>query len=156
LICEARLVDGLSDEEVQSMFNTVGASVASTLVGTALLTLWAGLIANRHSRRLLPVAASALMAATSVAVASVTAFWPPLVIAFVGTINPTSGDASIFQPLEQTELPQTIAPRRRTALFARYSVIGSLAGSRRSARLGSINPDLSANPLIIRRTRHDP
>src|SRR3984893_2495005 len=105
----------------------VGAIVASTLVGTALLTLWVGLTANRHSRRMLLVAASVLMAATGVAFASVTAFWPLLVIAFVGTINPTSGDASIFQPLEQTVLTETIAARERTALFARYSVIGSCA-----------------------------
>jgi predicted MFS family arabinose efflux permease len=42
-------------------------------------------------------------------------------------MNPTSGDASIFVPLEQTVLTETIEPRRRTALFARYSVIGSCA-----------------------------
>ncbi|MGA7260298.1 MAG: MFS transporter, partial [Stellaceae bacterium] len=59
--------------------------------------------------------------------AMITDFWPLLVIAFVGTMNPTSGDASIFAPLEQTVLTQTIEPRRRTALFARYSVIGSAA-----------------------------
>src|SRR5499433_2583282 len=41
--------------------------------------------------------------------------------------EPTSGDASIFVPLEQTVLTETIEPRRRTALFARYSVIGSCA-----------------------------
>ena len=119
----------------------VGAIVASTLVGTALLTLWVGLIANRHSRRMLLLAASVLMAATGVAFATVTAFWPLLVIAFVGTINPTSGDASIFQPLEQTVLTQTIAPRRRTALFARYSVIGSLAGA--AGVLAAAIPDIA-------------
>jgi predicted MFS family arabinose efflux permease len=67
------------------------------------------------------------MAATGAGFAVITGFWPLLVIAFVGTINPTSGDASIFVPLEQTVLTQTIEPRRRTALFARYSVIGSCA-----------------------------
>jgi predicted MFS family arabinose efflux permease len=44
-------------------------------------------------------------------------------------MNPTSGDASIFVPLEQTVLTQTVVPQQRTALFARYSVIGSLAGA---------------------------
>jgi predicted MFS family arabinose efflux permease len=44
-------------------------------------------------------------------------------------MNPTSGDASIFLPLEQAALAQTAEPRRRTAVFARYSVIGSLAGA---------------------------
>jgi predicted MFS family arabinose efflux permease/transposase len=36
-------------------------------------------------------------------------------------------DGLWFVPLEQTVLTETIAPRRRTALFARYSVIGSCA-----------------------------
>ena len=60
---------------------------------------------------------------------SLRAFWPLLVIAFVGTMNPTSGDASVFLPLEQTVLTQTVEARQRTALFAHYSVIGSLAGA---------------------------
>jgi MFS family permease len=105
----------------------IGAIVTSTLIGTALLTLWVGWIANRHSRRLLLIAAAALMALTGAAFAMITNFWPLLIIAFVGTMNPTSGDASIFVPLEQTVLTQTIAARNRTALFARYSVIGSCA-----------------------------
>ena len=103
----------------------IGAIVTSTLIGTALLTLWVGWIANRHSRRLLLIAAAVLMTATGAGFAAVTNFWPLLVIAFVGTMNPTSGDASVFVPLEQTVLTQTIAARRRTALFARYSVVGS-------------------------------
>src|SRR6266581_6693467 len=107
----------------------IGAIVTSTLIGTALLTLWVGWIANRHSRRLLLLAAAMLMAATGAGFAVVTNFWPLLVIAFVGTMNPTSGDASIFVPLEQTVLTQTIAAQKRTALFARYSVIGSIAGA---------------------------
>jgi MFS family permease len=105
----------------------IGAIVTSTLIGTALLTLWVGWIANRCSRRLLLLAAAILMTATGAGFAVITNFWPLLVIAFVGTMNPTSGDASIFVPLEQTVLTQTIAAQKRTALFARYSVIGSCA-----------------------------
>jgi MFS family permease len=105
----------------------IGAIVTSTLVGTALLTLWIGWIANRHSRRLLLLAAALLMAATGVGFAVLTKFWPLLLVAFVGTMNPTSGDASIFVPVEQTVLTQTVSARQRTALFARYSVIGSCA-----------------------------
>jgi predicted MFS family arabinose efflux permease len=107
----------------------IGAIVTSTLIGTALLTLWVGMAANRHSRRGLLLAAAVLMAATGAGFAITTAFWPLLLIAFIGTMNPTSGDASIFLPLEHAALTQTVEPRRRTALFARYSVIGSLAGA---------------------------
>ena len=89
----------------------IGAIVTSTLIGTALLTLWVGWVANRHSRRLLLLVSALLMAATGGGFALITSFWPLLIIAFVGTMNPTSGDASIFVPLEQTVLTQTIAAR---------------------------------------------
>jgi MFS family permease len=105
----------------------IGTIVTSTLIGTGLLTLWVGWIANRHSRRLLLLASAVLMAVTGAGFALITNFWPLLVVAFVGTMNPTSGDASIFVPLEQTVLTQTITARQRTALFARYSVVGSCA-----------------------------
>jgi MFS family permease len=107
----------------------IGTIVTGTLIGTALMTLWVGWIANRHSRRVLLLAAAVLMAATGAGFAVITGFWPLFAVAFVGTINPTSGDASVFVPLEQTVLTQTIEPRRRTALFARYSVIGSCAAA---------------------------
>src|SRR5262249_40661750 len=107
----------------------IGAIVTSTLIGTALVTLWAGMVANRYSVRRLLLAAGLLMAATGAGLAATTAFWPLLLIAFVGTMTPTSGDASIFLPLEQAALAQTAEPRRRTAIFARYSVIGSAAGA---------------------------
>jgi MFS family permease len=107
----------------------IGSIVASTLVGTALLTLWVGWVAYRYSLRRLLLAAAILMAATGLAFAVVRDFWPLLIIAFVGTMNPTSGDASVFLPLEQTALTQTVDPRQRTALFAYYSVVGSVAGA---------------------------
>src|SRR5712671_4791613 len=107
----------------------IGAIVTSTLVGTAVLTLWVGMVANRYSVRRLLLACALLMAATGAGFAVSTSFWPLLLIAFVGTMNPTSGDASILLPLEQTVLAQCAEPRQRTALFARYSVIGSVAGA---------------------------
>jgi len=121
----------------------IGAIVTSTLIGTAVLTLWVGMIANRHPRRRLLLAAALLMVATGVGFALTTAFWPLLVIALVGTMNPTSGDASIFAPLEQTVLTQTVEPRRRTALFARYSLIGSVAGA--LGVLAAAGPDLAVS-----------
>lgn len=99
----------------------IGAIVTSTLIGTALLTIWIGLIANRYSRKRLLIAAALLMTATGIGFAATTNYWPLLLIAFIGTMNPTSGDASVFLPLEQTVLTGTIESRQRTALFARYT-----------------------------------
>src|SRR5437588_10366194 len=73
----------------------VGAIVTSTLLGSALLTLAIGLFAHRFAGRKLLLGACLLMAATGVVFARVHGFWPLLIVAFVGTINPSSGDVSI-------------------------------------------------------------
>jgi len=107
----------------------VGALVTATLLGSAVLTLTLGLLAHRMERRRLLLAACGLMVATGVAFASVTAFWPLFVVAFVGTINPSSGDVTLFLPTEQAVLAETSEPRERVALFAWYNVAGTLAGA---------------------------
>jgi MFS family permease len=107
------------------------------------LTLGVGMIANRYSRRGLLLAASLLMATTGAGFAVSTAFWPLLVIAIAGTINPTAGDASVFSPVEQTVLTHIAEPRRRTAIFARYSVVGSVAGA--LGVLAAAGPDLAVS-----------
>jgi len=63
-----------------------------------------------------------------------------VVIAFVGTLNPSSGDVSLFLPLEQSLLSQSVADRDRTALFARYSIAGALMGALGTLLAGA--PDL--------------
>ena len=107
----------------------VGAIATATLLGSALLTLLVGFSAARFPRRSLLIGAALLMAATGLAFDVVREFWPMLVVAFVGTLNPSSGDVSVFLPLEQAVLPQTVEPVRRTGLFARYGLAGSLAGA---------------------------
>ena len=107
----------------------VGAIVTSTLLGSALLTLVIGLFAHQFPGRKLLIGACLLMAATGTLFATLHDFWPLLIVAFVGTINPSAGDVSIFLPVEQALLAGTISPSRRTALFARYSLVGALAGA---------------------------
>ncbi len=107
----------------------IGAVTTATLVGSAALTLLVGLIAYRLRRRRLLAGAALLMIATGIGFAFVHAFWPLIVVAFVGTLNPSSGDVSIFLPLEQSLLPQTVTARDRTALFARYSLVAALVGA---------------------------
>lgn len=107
----------------------IGAIATSTLVGSAALTLLVGLIAYRMKRRRLLLWAALLMIATGMGFAAVHGFWPLLVVAFVGTLNPSSGDVSVFLPLEQSLLPQTVTARARTGLFARYGLVASLVGA---------------------------
>jgi predicted MFS family arabinose efflux permease len=107
----------------------IGVLVTATLAGSSILTLSIGLLAHRFSGRTLLIAAALLMALTGVAFTVVQDFWPLLLVAFVGTMNPSAGDVSLFLPLEQAQLSRTVADRDRTALFARYSLVGSLAGA---------------------------
>src|SRR3990172_13324578 len=107
----------------------VGAIVTATLLGSGLMTLGVGLIAHRFRQRTLLEFAALLMAATGIAFVLTTDFWPLLLIAVIGTINPSSGDVSIFAPLEHSLLTRTVSAEQRTALFARYSLIGALIGA---------------------------
>jgi len=104
----------------------VGIIATTTLVGSGVLTLAVGLHAWRYHYRSLLLAASALMAGTGLGFAMVTDFWPLLLIALVGTLNPSSGDVSVFMPLEHAVLARVVSDRQRTAMFARYSLVGSL------------------------------
>jgi len=103
-----------------------GIIATATLLGSALLTLLVGLSGSRAPTRTFLIGAALLMASTGVAFAVVSDFWPLVAIAFVGTLNPSSGDVSVFLPLEQAELARAIPNRERTRLFARYSFIGSV------------------------------
>ena len=107
----------------------VGVVATLALLGSALLTLAIGFLGARHDHRQLLLAASVLMAATGLAYAAASDYWVLLVVAFVGTINPSGGSTSIFVPLEHTVLSGAIAPAARTRAFARYSLIGALAGA---------------------------
>ena len=107
----------------------IGGITAATLVGSSVLTLVIGLVAYRFRRRHLLFSAALLMAFTGLGFVFAHAFWPLLAVAFVGTLNPSSGDVSIFLPLEQSLLPRTVSDRERTALFGRYGLVGSLMGA---------------------------
>jgi MFS family permease len=107
----------------------VGVVAAATLLGSATLTLFVGMITNRFGHRGPLLAAAGLMAATGFGFAGLQDFWPLLIVAFVGTMNPSSGDVSVFLPLEQSLLAHSVADRDRTALFVRYSLAGALMGA---------------------------
>ena len=107
----------------------VGLIASITLLGSGALTLAVGLTAHRFHYRSLLLAAAALMAATGVGFATATQFWPLAVVALVGTLNPSSGDVSVFLPLEHAVLARVVDARDRTATFARYSVVGTLVAA---------------------------
>lgn len=107
----------------------VGLLSSVTLLGSALATLALGAWGHRFHHRHLLLAAALLMAATGLLFANLTAFWPLLLIAFIGTLNPSSGDVSVFLPLEHARLAHAAEGDARTRLFARYSLTGALCAA---------------------------
>jgi MFS family permease len=122
-----------------------GVIATATLGGSALLTLLVGLHAQRTSSRTLLIGAALLMILTGIAFASFEDFWPLLVVAFIGTLNPSSGDVSVFLPLEQAQLARSVSDGGRTRLFARYSFIGSIMAA--VGALGAALPEAAAGLL---------
>ena len=51
------------------------------------------------------------MIVTGLGFAVFTDFWPLMIVALVGTMNPSAGDVSVFLPTEQALLPGTGAER---------------------------------------------
>jgi MFS family permease len=107
----------------------VGLLSTATLFGSALATLAVGRWGHRFALRRLLLGAAVLMAATGLGFASLTSLWPLLVVAFMGPLNPSGGDVSVFLPLEHSILAASGTAHARTSLFARYSFIGSVFGA---------------------------
>jgi MFS family permease len=123
----------------------IGAIVTATLIGSAVLTLAVGLSAHKFAVRTLLLAASGLMTATGLGFAMITRFWPMFVVAFVGTLNPSAGDVSVFLPTEQAFLAGQIDGPDRPRLYAVYNVAGALAGA--FGALASAAPEPLADAL---------
>jgi hypothetical protein len=106
-------------------YGEIGIVVSASLPGTALLTLAVGSIAPRHDLcNLLPaVRFHGLHAATFHRISAQSS----AIVAFVGTINPSTGDLGVLVPLEHAMLAQGVPDHERTRTFARYSLIGALS-----------------------------
>jgi MFS family permease len=119
----------------------VGVLATTSLLGSAGLTIAAGVLAARHGYRPLLLAAAILMAVTGFAFAGLHGYVALLLIACVGTINPSAGNVSVFVPLEHAALAHESGDTDRTRVFARYSLAGAIA-----AALGSL---AAATPGIV-------
>lgn len=117
----------------------VGFLSTATLFGSALATLAVGRWGHRFSMRRLMLGAAVLMAVTGLGFASLSSLWPLLLVAFMGPINPSGGDVSVFLPLEHTVLATAASAQSRTSIFARYSFFGSISGA--LGALGAAIPD---------------
>ncbi len=117
----------------------IGFVAAAALLGTALLTLSVGFLAPRYDLRNLLLAGAGLMVATGIAFPNFEHFAFILVVAFFGTMNPSTGDLGVLVPIEHAMLAQNAPDRDRTSIFAWYSLIGAL--SMAAGALAAATPD---------------
>lgn len=128
----------------------VGVISTATLLGSALLTLALGHWGHRFDPRRLLLAAAWLMCATGLLLGGLSDFWPLLLVAFVGTINPSSGDVSVFLPLEHARLSAAAQGDLRTTLFSRYTFVGAVCAALGALATGL--PDLFVGAGLDRLT----
>lgn len=114
----------------------VGLVASATMLGSAALTLTVGLAGGAWERRSLLLAASVLMITTGLVFAVASGIGVLLAMAFIGTMNASAGDVSIFLPTEQAIIPDVVPEASRTRTFAHYALAGSLAGALGSLAAG--------------------
>ena len=108
----------------------IGVLSTLTLAGSAAATIAVGALGHRFPASRLMLAAAWTMVATGLGFAGLHAFWPLALVAFVGTLNPSSGDVSVFLPLEHARLARAaVDSTARTALFSRYALAGGLSAA---------------------------
>ena len=107
----------------------VGILSTVALLGSALATLAVGRWGQRFAVRRLLLGAALVMLLTGLGFATLSALWPLLIVAFIGPLNPSAGDVSVFLPLEHTMLAASAPGDSRITVFARYSFFGSIFGA---------------------------
>jgi MFS family permease len=121
----------------------IGIVASASLLGTAALTLIVGFIAPRFELRNLFLAGAGLIALTGLIFPAAETLAPVLLIAFIGSINPSGGDLGMLVPLEHALLTKETADRDRTGVFARYSLVGALTAA--VGALAAALPELLAS-----------
>jgi MFS family permease len=117
----------------------IGVVATAALLGSAATTLAVGFLAARYDLRNLLLTGAVVMAATGLAVAHSHELALILVIVFVGSLNPSTGDLGMIVPLEHAMLARGAQDEERTRVFARYSLIGT--ASTAAGALTAATPD---------------
>jgi MFS family permease len=128
----------------------IGIVATASLLGTAVLTLGVGFIAPRYELRKLLVAGAGLIVLTGLAFPAMDGIAFILAVAFIGTMNPSSGDLGVLIPLEHATLTREAADQDRTRIFARYSLVGALTSA--AGSLAAALPELLARHGIAELT----
>jgi len=135
------LVDlGLSEAQT-------GLLLTATLAGDTIVSLYLTTQADRIGRRRMLVAGAALMAAAGLVFAFTRAFWLLAVAGTIGVISPSGNEVGPFLPIEQAALSHVVDDRRRTDVFAWYTLAGSLATALGALAGGTVTQGLQQSGM---------
>jgi MFS family permease len=105
----------------------IGLLLALTLLGDAAISLWLTTHADRVGRRRVLLVGAGLMLVAGLAFAASPVYVVLVVAATIGVISPSGNEVGPFLAVEQASLSQIVGAKRRTSVFARYQLAGSLA-----------------------------
>jgi MFS family permease len=111
---------GLSESQIGLLFTL-------TLLGDAIVSLWITTSADRIGRRRMLVVGSVLMVLAGVPFVLTSNPVLLMIAAIIGVISPSGNEIGPFLSIEQAALSQLLPDERRTQVFARYNLVGSLA-----------------------------
>ncbi len=123
----------------------VGLLLGLTLLGDAGVSLWLTTHADRIGRRRVLMVGAGLMLAAGLVFVATPVFVILLVAATLGVISPSGNEIGPFLAVEQASLAQLVPDRRRTSLFARYQLAGSLATATGTLAGGALSQAAIAN-----------
>ena len=113
---------GLGLSEAQT-----GLLLTSTLIGDTVVSLLLTTRADRIGRRRMLVVGATLMTAAGLVFASTGNWWLLILAGTIGVISPSGGEVGPFLSIEQAALSHVVTDRTRTAVFAWYTLTGSVA-----------------------------
>jgi MFS family permease len=105
----------------------IGLLLTLTLAGDAAISLWISSIADRIGRKKMLMLGAILMGAAGLVFALTGNFVLLTLAAIIGTISPSGNEVGPFLALEQSAMSEKLPSSSRTAVFAWYNLVGSLA-----------------------------
>jgi MFS family permease len=119
-----------------------GMLLTLTLLGDTVISLYLTTQADRIGRRRMLIVGAILMAGAGLAFALSRNFLFLVLAGTIGVISPSGNEVGPFLSIEQAALSQVIPTRERTAVFAWYTLAGSLATAAGSLFAGLLTQTL--------------
>ncbi|OTA92886.1 hypothetical protein M434DRAFT_396181 [Hypoxylon sp. CO27-5] len=102
----------------------IGLFMTLTLVGDICISFFLTLFADALGRRAILALGAVLMSASGVVFALFGTYWVLLIAAVVGVISPSGNEIGPFKAIEESIVAQLTDPKKRSDVYAWYSLLG--------------------------------